>query len=102
MLVSPLGDHDPRPIHKRRLMPHMLPMAAGQIGHPIPMFVEMVSDNGLVHEILQRLLFATRQALAFIKPYLWALGCGDIGPPLLTVHVEAPQKHYLPIEMPKF
>lgn len=27
----------------------MLPMAAGQIGHPIAMFVEMVSDNGLIH-----------------------------------------------------
>ena len=73
MLVSPLGSHDPQPIHKRWLMPHMLPMAAGQIGHPIPVFVEMVSENGLVHDVRQRLLFATRHTLAFIKPYLWTL-----------------------------
>ena len=55
MLVSPLAGHDPRPIHKRRLMPHMLPMAAGQIGHPITLFVEVVPDNGLIHDNTQQI-----------------------------------------------
>jgi hypothetical protein len=31
-------------------MPHMLPMAAGQVGHPIAVFVEMISNNGLIHD----------------------------------------------------
>jgi hypothetical protein len=30
-------------------MPHMLPMAAGQIGHPVPFFILMIADNGLIH-----------------------------------------------------
>lgn len=49
MLVAALGGDDPGAIHERRLMAHMLPMAACQLGHPITMFVEMVSDNGLIH-----------------------------------------------------
>ena len=49
MLVAALSSDDPWAIHKRGLMPHVLPMAAGQIGHPVAVFVEMKSDNGLVH-----------------------------------------------------
>jgi hypothetical protein len=52
MLAAALAGDDPRPIHKRWLMPHMLSMTAGQISHPVSMFIEMISDNGLVHDIL--------------------------------------------------
>ena len=50
MLLAPLRRHDPRAIHKRRLMPHVLAMAAGQIGHPVAKFIEMIADNRLIHD----------------------------------------------------
>ncbi len=50
MLLAAFGGHDPRTAEKRRLMPHMLAMAAGQIGHPVPFFIEMVTDDDLVHD----------------------------------------------------
>lgn len=49
MLAPAFAGDNPRSIHERRLMPHMLPMAAGQIGHPVAMFIQMISNNGLVH-----------------------------------------------------
>jgi len=30
-------------------MPHVLAMAASQIGHPIPLLILMIADNGLFH-----------------------------------------------------
>jgi hypothetical protein len=33
-----------------RLMPHMLSMAAGQVGHPIAVFILMKTNNRLLHQ----------------------------------------------------
>ena len=49
MLAAALAGDDPWPVHEWWLMPHMLSMAAGQIGHPIALFILMITDNGLVH-----------------------------------------------------
>ena len=40
---------DPKPIRHRGLVAHMLTMAALKIGHPITIFIEMISNNGLMH-----------------------------------------------------
>ena len=50
MLSAAFSCDDPRAIHERRLMPYMLPMAAGQIGHPVALFVEMIPNNDLIHD----------------------------------------------------
>ena len=65
MLVAADFGQDPWPVRHRRLVTHMLSMAASQIGHPIAVFVEMIPDDRLVHdkcsgvegmaELLQRL-----------------------------------------------
>jgi len=44
------GQH-PRPVGHRRLVTHVLPVAAGQIRHPIAMFVLVVSRDRLVHPL---------------------------------------------------
>lgn len=68
MLAAALAGNDPRPIHKRWLMSHMLAMAAGQIGHPVSLFILMIADNGLVHDVLERRLFAINLNLTFFEP----------------------------------
>lgn len=68
MLVSPLGGHDPRPIHKRRLMPHMLSMATGQIRHPVVLFILMIADNGLVHNVRGGICLVIGPSLPLVKP----------------------------------
>ena len=40
---------DPGPIRHRWLVAHMLPMAASQVGYPIAIFIQMKSNNGLMH-----------------------------------------------------
>lgn len=42
----------PGPARHRRLMAHMLPMAAGQVGHPILIFVEMIPHDRLIHLVI--------------------------------------------------
>jgi hypothetical protein len=49
MLAPAFLSQDPGPIRHRRLVPHMLTMAALEVGHPIAKFVQMKSDNGLLH-----------------------------------------------------
>jgi hypothetical protein len=49
MLSSAFLCQDPGPIRHRRLVAHVLTMATLQIGHPITIFVQMKSDNGLMH-----------------------------------------------------
>ncbi len=34
---------------ERWLMPHMLSMAAGQVGHPVSLLILMISDDRLLH-----------------------------------------------------
>ena len=46
--TSLLGQ-DPRPARHRRLMAHMLPMAAGEVGHPILVLVEVIPHDRLIH-----------------------------------------------------
>lgn len=49
MLFPTFFCQDPGAIRHRRLVPHMLTMATLEVGHPIAEFVQMKSDNGLLH-----------------------------------------------------
>jgi hypothetical protein len=49
-------------------MPHMLSMAAGQIGHPITLFIQMIADNGLVHK--HSLTAMTDHTHSFLNRYI--------------------------------
>ena len=40
---------DPGPIRHRWLVAHVLTMTAFQIRHPITKFVQMITNNGLLH-----------------------------------------------------
>jgi hypothetical protein len=101
MIVAALGGDNPRAIHKRGLMPHMLAMAAGQVGHPIAMFITMIPDNRLVHEVMLCVQFVIERPLAFFESELWALRRRKVGPSFLAIRIETAEKHDLPVEMPK-
>lgn len=49
MLVSAFLCQDPRSIRHRRLMAHMLTMAALEVGHPVAELIHMIADYGLLH-----------------------------------------------------
>jgi hypothetical protein len=49
MLVTPFCCQDPQSIRHWWLVAHMLTMAALEIGHPIAKFVQVISNNGLLH-----------------------------------------------------
>jgi hypothetical protein len=49
MLFPPFLCQDPGPICHRWLMAHMLTMATVQISHPIAIFIQMITNNGLLH-----------------------------------------------------
>jgi hypothetical protein len=49
MLFPPFRQQDPGPIRHRWLVAYMLAMATLEVGHPITVFVQMKSDNGLLH-----------------------------------------------------
>lgn len=68
MLAAALLGDDPWAIHKRGLMPHMLAMAARQISHPIVMFIKMIADNGLVHDVLGCIFLAVTLSLPLFEP----------------------------------
>jgi hypothetical protein len=40
---------NPGTIRHRRLVTHVLTMATLQIGHPVTIFIQMKSDDGLIH-----------------------------------------------------
>lgn len=40
---------DPGPAGPRRVVTHVLAVAAGQVSHPVGRFVKMESDDGLKH-----------------------------------------------------
>ena len=48
LLTSSHGEH-PRAIDEGGLMPYVLPMTTGQIGHPIALFVLVISNDRLLH-----------------------------------------------------
>jgi hypothetical protein len=48
LLASSHGEH-PRAIDEGGLMPYVLPMTTGQIGHPIALFVLVISNDRLLH-----------------------------------------------------
>ena len=49
MLLPPFLCQNPGPIRHRRLMTHMLTMAALEVGHPIAIFIQMITNNWLLH-----------------------------------------------------
>lgn len=68
MLAAALAGDNPRPIHERWLMPHMLSMTASQISHPVAMFIEMISDNGLLHDIPSHMVVTIELRLTLFEP----------------------------------
>ena len=56
---------DPRPIRHRGLVTHVLTMAALKISHPIAIFIEVISNNGLMHP------------RTFLRSLLWTRGMLD-------------------------
>ncbi len=82
-------------------MSHMLPMAAGQISHPITFFIPMITDNGLVHTVMEYTLFVIGLSLPFFEPELRALGRREVDPPFVCVLVKTAEKHDLPVKMSK-
>ena len=49
MLSPAILCQDPGPIRHRGLVAHVLSMATLEIGHPITIFISMISNNGLMH-----------------------------------------------------
>jgi hypothetical protein len=49
MLLTPCDGEYPRAIDEGGLMPYVLPMTTGQIGHPIAVFVLVISNDRLLH-----------------------------------------------------
>jgi hypothetical protein len=49
MLFPAFLCQDPGSIRHRRLVPHVLTMTAVQISHPIAKFIQVISNNGLLH-----------------------------------------------------
>jgi hypothetical protein len=49
LVASGFGQH-PWPVRHRRLVTHVLSMAAGQVGHPIAMLVLVIGNDRLVHD----------------------------------------------------
>jgi hypothetical protein len=65
LLTSDYCQH-PGTIRERGLMPHVLPMTAGQIGNPVVLFILMISDDRLLHLVLT--LVAQAKATVFRTP----------------------------------
>jgi hypothetical protein len=49
MLLTPCDGEYPRAIDEGGLMPYVLPMTAGQISHPIAVFVLVIPNDRLLH-----------------------------------------------------
>lgn len=47
-----LGRLHPRPLHQRRIVPHVLPVAAGQNRPPVSQLVPFEADNWLFHSVI--------------------------------------------------
>jgi hypothetical protein len=47
--LAPFGRRHPGSIDPRRMVPDVLAMSAGEIGHPISLFVLVQGDNGAIH-----------------------------------------------------
>lgn len=85
-------------------MPHMLSMPTSQIGHPVALFILMITDNGLVHERATMLVVSSsiiRVSLPFLERQLRAFGSREVDPPFVSVLVETTEKHHLPVEVAK-
>lgn len=52
ILVASCDGKHPRAIREWRLMAHMLPMAAGQIGNPIAIVILVIADDRLLHVVM--------------------------------------------------
>jgi hypothetical protein len=49
MLLTPCDGEYPGAVDEGGLMPYVLPMTTGQIGHPIAVFVLVISNDRLLH-----------------------------------------------------
>ena len=56
MLVAARFRQHPRPARHRRLVTHMLSMAAGQIGNPIAIIILVIPNDRLLHAVMIHLL----------------------------------------------
>jgi hypothetical protein len=51
-LLTTLLGHDPRAILPRRVMPYMLSMTARQLRNPVIFFIQVKTDNCLLHSLI--------------------------------------------------
>lgn len=85
-------------------MPHMLPMAAGQIGYPVAMFIEMIADDGLIHDrgtSGSASLSSVFIDLPFFKWQLRAFSGFEVDPLPFFVLVKTAEKDDLAVQMAK-
>jgi len=50
--LTPCDGDYPRAIDEGGLMSDVLPMAAGQIGYPVTLFILVISDDRLLHLVM--------------------------------------------------
>jgi hypothetical protein len=59
MQAPPFLCQNPGAIRHRRLVAHMLTMAALEVGHPIAKFIQMITNNALLHGASTPVSFST-------------------------------------------
>ena len=105
MLRAPFFGRHPGAAEKRRMVSHMLPVTAGQIGNPMAFFILVIADDGLVHVVacmLVPLMDSTKAGeLSFLKRQFRTLRGRVIDPSTLVVLVETAHKHHIAIQMTK-
>lgn len=48
--LAAFGSRDPRPVDPRRVVPHVLIVAAGELGDPVPLVVPVIADDLSLHD----------------------------------------------------
>lgn len=103
-----IGQH-PRATCHRRLMPHMLPMSARQVGDPVALLILMVSDDLLLHHCPSRQnatvtrqapQFAVRSSL-FIEQAFGSRTDWEKRPRTSAVDIERPLKSHPRLQRPE-
>ena len=51
VLFTSSDSEHPRAIREWRLVPYVLPMPTGQIGHPVTLVILVISDDRLLHVV---------------------------------------------------
>ena len=98
----------PRAREERRLMAHMLPMTAGQVGDPVAVLIQVVPDDRLVHgptpgnaSITSHSVFAGEYKLSLLKRTLRTFSSRHKAPMLFSIFIEATDVNDFSVEVPE-